>query len=197
MWEKPSSRSTRLIVSSSTLTSKRVLAMRTRSTRRQRTTPSVSGSGPFSTISLISAFWATDSFGTRPGALPLCIEGSPTVKFENVGFAYDSSKAGTAARTILHNVSFEIPAGVGVNHRAMEPSGKMGPVVQASDGFRNGFSGRFRGRLYSPPRRTVSSCPICSMAGAPSRSTHTPQVLPSISLESSTYGVPSMRTSGW
>jgi ATP-binding cassette subfamily B protein len=54
----------------------------------------------------------------NPGALPLGIEGSPAVKFEHVGFAYDkpagdSRMNGSAAagRTILHDVSFEIPAG--------------------------------------------------------------------------------------
>ncbi|HEX7639311.1 MAG TPA: ABC transporter ATP-binding protein/permease [Burkholderiaceae bacterium] len=40
----------------------------------------------------------------RPGAAPLHIAGG-TVRFENVRFAYDP------ARTILHDVSFEIPAG--------------------------------------------------------------------------------------
>ena len=47
-----------------------------------------------------------------PGAVPLCIEGSPAVRFEHVGFAYDHSAQGdsTAGRTILHDVSFEIPA---------------------------------------------------------------------------------------
>jgi len=41
----------------------------------------------------------------QPGALPIAIEGSPAVRFENVSFAYDP------ARPILHNVSFEIPPG--------------------------------------------------------------------------------------
>jgi ATP-binding cassette, subfamily B, heavy metal transporter len=40
-----------------------------------------------------------------PGAQPIRIEGSPTLRFENVSFAYES------ARPILHNVSFEIPPG--------------------------------------------------------------------------------------
>ena len=40
-----------------------------------------------------------------PGALPLVIDTSPTVRFENVSFAYDP------ARPILHHVSFEIPPG--------------------------------------------------------------------------------------
>ena len=49
----------------------------------------------------------------RPGALPLSMVNSPSVKFENVGFAYDSSTTGNAGagRSILHDVSFEIPAG--------------------------------------------------------------------------------------
>ena len=54
-----------------------------------------------------------------PGAQDVQISGSPTVKFEHVSFAYDQHAglgAGqvaqqSAGRTILHNVSFEIPAG--------------------------------------------------------------------------------------
>ncbi len=54
-----------------------------------------------------------------PGAQDVQINGSPTVKFEHVSFAYDQpagQTAGQAAghvagRTILHDVSFEIPAG--------------------------------------------------------------------------------------
>ena len=41
----------------------------------------------------------------EPGALPLQINASPAVKFENVSFAYDP------ARPILKDVSFEIPPG--------------------------------------------------------------------------------------
>ena len=41
----------------------------------------------------------------EPGALPIHIDASPTVKFENVSFAYDP------ARPILKDVSFEIPPG--------------------------------------------------------------------------------------
>ncbi len=47
-----------------------------------------------------------------PGAVPLRIDGSPTVRFEHVSFAYDSGKADAAvARPILQDVTFEIPAG--------------------------------------------------------------------------------------
>ena len=50
-----------------------------------------------------------------PGAQDVRISGSPTVKFEHVSFAYDlpaGQVAGhVAGRTILHDVSFEIPAG--------------------------------------------------------------------------------------
>ena len=48
-----------------------------------------------------------------PGALPLRIEGEPNIRFDHVGFAYDTSTQGNAAagRTILHDISFEIPAG--------------------------------------------------------------------------------------
>jgi ATP-binding cassette subfamily B protein len=41
----------------------------------------------------------------QSGALPLQIDGEPTVRFENVSFAYESS------RPILKGVSFEIPPG--------------------------------------------------------------------------------------
>jgi len=41
----------------------------------------------------------------EPGALPIVVNGSPAVKFENVSFAYDP------ARPILKDVSFEIPPG--------------------------------------------------------------------------------------
>jgi ABC-type transport system involved in Fe-S cluster assembly fused permease/ATPase subunit len=41
----------------------------------------------------------------EPGAQPIKIDASPSVRFENVSFAYE------AARPILKNVSFEIPPG--------------------------------------------------------------------------------------
>ena len=41
----------------------------------------------------------------QPGALPLQLQASPAVRFENVSFAYEPS------RPILHNISFEIPPG--------------------------------------------------------------------------------------
>ena len=41
----------------------------------------------------------------EPGALPIRIDATPAVRFENVSFAYEP------ARPILHNVSFEIPPG--------------------------------------------------------------------------------------
>ncbi len=48
-----------------------------------------------------------------PDALPLQVDGPPTVRFEHVSFAYDSGTPGVDAtrRTILDDVSFEIPAG--------------------------------------------------------------------------------------
>ena len=48
-----------------------------------------------------------------PGALPLKIDETPAVRFENVSFAYETGTADNAAggRQILHNVSFEIPPG--------------------------------------------------------------------------------------
>ena len=49
----------------------------------------------------------------HPDAQPLHLDGEPAIKFENVGFAYDTAAKGNAAagRTILHDISFEIPAG--------------------------------------------------------------------------------------
>src|SRR5690606_36111536 len=41
----------------------------------------------------------------QPGALPLALNASPAVRFENVSFAYEPS------RPILHNISFDIPPG--------------------------------------------------------------------------------------
>ena len=47
-----------------------------------------------------------------PGAGPLVQAAHPDVRFDAVHFAYDTgAKGGPAGRTILHGVSFEIPAG--------------------------------------------------------------------------------------
>jgi ATP-binding cassette, subfamily B, heavy metal transporter len=49
-----------------------------------------------------------------PGALPLALDGEPDIRFEHVDFMYDSGKPtaqALAPRTILHDISFEIPAG--------------------------------------------------------------------------------------
>jgi ATP-binding cassette, subfamily B, heavy metal transporter len=61
-----------------------------------------------------------------PGAMPLNLGLSPSVVFENVSFAYD---VGTVAkpdsgRAILHNISFEIPAGKTVAVVGPSGSGK-------------------------------------------------------------------------
>jgi ABC-type transport system involved in Fe-S cluster assembly fused permease/ATPase subunit len=49
----------------------------------------------------------------RPNAQALQVLGEPDIRFEHVNFAYDTSTKGNAAagRTILHDISFEIPAG--------------------------------------------------------------------------------------
>ncbi len=49
----------------------------------------------------------------RPNAQALQVVGEPAIRFERVNFAYDTSAKGNAAagRTILHDISFEIPAG--------------------------------------------------------------------------------------
>jgi ABC-type transport system involved in Fe-S cluster assembly fused permease/ATPase subunit len=49
-----------------------------------------------------------------PEARPLALDGEPTIRFEHVDFAYDSGSSlapKPLQRTILHDVSFEIPAG--------------------------------------------------------------------------------------
>ena len=51
-----------------------------------------------------------------PGAQALQLQGDTPLAFENVSFSYDTPATGTPAgavtgRTILHNISFEVPAG--------------------------------------------------------------------------------------
>ena len=53
-----------------------------------------------------------------PGAPALQMQGAPTVRFENVAFAYES------ARPILHQISFEIPSGKTVAVVGPSGSGK-------------------------------------------------------------------------
>jgi ATP-binding cassette, subfamily B, heavy metal transporter len=61
-----------------------------------------------------------------PGSQDIRIVNSPVVKFDNVNFTYEVAKAGdaTPARQILHNVSFEIPAGKTVAVVGPSGSGK-------------------------------------------------------------------------
>jgi len=61
-----------------------------------------------------------------PGATPLVCGGSPAVRFEAVEFAYDTGAApgSPAGRTILHGISFEIPAGKTVAVVGPSGSGK-------------------------------------------------------------------------
>ena len=54
----------------------------------------------------------------QPGALPLVLDGPPSVKFENVRFSYEP------AREILHGISFDIPAGKTVAVVGPSGSGK-------------------------------------------------------------------------
>src|SRR5712691_6027471 len=68
MWAKPSSLRMRPIDTSSRSTSKRSLMMCLRSTHRQRTTPSLAGSGLHSTIRFNSCFCSSDSFGVGAGS---------------------------------------------------------------------------------------------------------------------------------
>ena len=53
-----------------------------------------------------------------PGAVPLALDGPPTIRFENVRFAYEP------AREILHGISFEVPAGKTVAVVGPSGSGK-------------------------------------------------------------------------
>jgi ATP-binding cassette, subfamily B, heavy metal transporter len=61
-----------------------------------------------------------------PGAQALALGDSPSVRFENVNFSYDLAKKddATAERQILHDVSFEIPAGKTVAVVGPSGSGK-------------------------------------------------------------------------
>jgi ATP-binding cassette, subfamily B, heavy metal transporter len=61
-----------------------------------------------------------------PGAQPLVLGDSPSVSFEHVNFSYDLAKKDdpTAGRQILHDVSFEIPAGKTVAVVGPSGSGK-------------------------------------------------------------------------
>ncbi|MDH4417782.1 MAG: ABC transporter ATP-binding protein/permease [Acidovorax sp.] len=59
-----------------------------------------------------------------PGAQPLAGLGQPTVRFEDVVFAYDPGVTSTGGRTILHGISFEIPAGKTVAVVGPSGSGK-------------------------------------------------------------------------
>jgi ATP-binding cassette, subfamily B, heavy metal transporter len=60
------------------------------------------------------------------GAQALALGDSPSVRFENVNFSYDLAKKddATAGRQILHDVSFEIPAGKTVAVVGPSGSGK-------------------------------------------------------------------------
>ena len=61
-----------------------------------------------------------------PGATALQLDASPTVSFNHVNFSYEGAKPGdtSAARQILHDVSFEIPAGKTVAVVGPSGSGK-------------------------------------------------------------------------
>ena len=59
-----------------------------------------------------------------PGAQPLQLDGTPSIIFDDVTFAYDPASAAGAGRTILHNISFAIPAGKTVAVVGPSGSGK-------------------------------------------------------------------------
>lgn len=59
-----------------------------------------------------------------PGAQPLAELDQPTVRFEDVVFAYDPGVISTGGRTILQGISFEIPAGKTVAVVGPSGSGK-------------------------------------------------------------------------
>ena len=71
MWEKPSARKVRAMVSSLSETPNFVSTVLTRSLQRQRTTPSRDGSGPASTINFSAAFCLIESLQGRPGEVSL------------------------------------------------------------------------------------------------------------------------------
>ena len=59
-----------------------------------------------------------------PGAQPLQLDGTPSVIFDDVTFSYDPTTDAEAGRTILHNISFAIPAGKTVAVVGPSGSGK-------------------------------------------------------------------------
>ena len=59
-----------------------------------------------------------------PGAQALQLDGTPSVIFENVTFSYDPTTGTDVGRTILHNISFAIPAGKTVAVVGPSGSGK-------------------------------------------------------------------------
>ena len=59
-----------------------------------------------------------------PGAQPLQLGGTPSVIFDDVTFSYDPTTDAQAGRTILHHISFAIPAGKTVAVVGPSGSGK-------------------------------------------------------------------------
>ena len=75
-----------------------------------------------------------------PGAPALQMQGAPTVRFENVAFAYES------ARPILHQISFEIPSGKTVAVVGPSGSGKS-TLARLLFRFYDVGAGRSDGRI--------------------------------------------------
>ncbi|MBC7618909.1 MAG: ABC transporter ATP-binding protein/permease [Candidatus Saccharibacteria bacterium] len=59
-----------------------------------------------------------------PGAQPLQLDGTPSVIFDDVTFSYDPTTDAEVGRTILHHISFAIPAGKTVAVVGPSGSGK-------------------------------------------------------------------------
>jgi ATP-binding cassette, subfamily B, heavy metal transporter len=106
-----------------------------------------------------------------PDATALVLPAPPTVEFDHVQFSYDSAKTGAAneARTILHNVSFTIPAGKTVAVVGPSGSGKStlarllyrfydvqgGSIRIAGQDIRNATQASLRQAIGIVPQDTV------------------------------------------
>lgn len=94
-----------------------------------------------------------------PGAPALQMQGAPTVRFENVAFAYEP------ARPILHQISFEIPSGKTVAVVGPSGSGKS-TLARLLFRFYDVGAGRANGSVGSGGRITINGQDIRSVTQA-------------------------------